>query len=101
MSGSGRHTRPSSPTDDILARQASRLSLSEVASSGSSTPKATPSSTQSTSNMSTRVKGYLGNAPKPFNGERPKLIPVLHHVDAFFLMNPTDLTTELKKVLFA
>ncbi|ETI26600.1 hypothetical protein G647_10428, partial [Cladophialophora carrionii CBS 160.54] len=50
--------------------------------------------------MTTEVKGYLGNAPKPYKGERKGLTPFLQHVDMFFLMNPSKFPDELTKVLF-
>lgn len=106
MSNSTRGTRPTSPsTDELLARQASRLSLNDVATS--STRPFTPSTPQALNNMASSaqetsdgVKGYLGNAPKPFDGKRAKLIPFIQHVDMFVLMNPRKLQNELDKVLF-
>ena len=106
MSSSGRKvSRPTSPTDEQLARQASRLSLNEVAeresSSRSSTPKPTPSSTDSSmSDLGGHPRGMIGNPPKPFHGEPSKVRSFFQHCDLYFKMNSDKFKGDSVKIDF-
>ncbi|KIW99341.1 uncharacterized protein Z518_11416 [Rhinocladiella mackenziei CBS 650.93] len=86
-------------------------------STTSGTPRPTPSTPRTTASAPppaygtsvasssrdvplTVSKGKIGNPPKPFNGVESKLIPFIHHVDMYILMNPTDFQNDLQKILF-